>query len=179
MSLSNIATAAAAAAAASASENHTTPAVIQQIKLKILDVIDYVIDVRLDYRITQTLALYKAKVTQPPPPLRERGASKLRLEVSASAGRAGCASSRGAGHAANRTNCARARARVVGDARCGTADTGSPAAGASGAGASAATSPGGAVVAAGADTVDGTDDGMQDSLYVLVTARKVRQDQLR
>lgn len=98
MSLSNIATAAAAAAAASASENHTTPAVIQQIKLKILDVIDYVIDVRLDFRITQTLAQYKARVTQPPPPLRERGSSKLRLEVSASAGTPGCVNSRCAGH---------------------------------------------------------------------------------
>ena len=42
-----------------------SPNLVQQIKLKILAVIDYVTDIRLDYRLTETLVLYKSQARPP------------------------------------------------------------------------------------------------------------------
>ena len=63
-----------------------TSAITQQIKLKVLDIIDYVTDVRLDYRLSEALVAYKVKMSAPPPMLREKRPSKLHLETKAAAG---------------------------------------------------------------------------------------------
>ena len=63
-----------------------SPAIVQQIKLKLLDVIDYVTDVRLDYRLSEALVAYKVKMSAPPPMLREKRPSNLRLETPAQPG---------------------------------------------------------------------------------------------